>query len=77
MLVPMAARLRHHAEIRLIHDHFVLFDLNFQADLHQRQKTSGMLYRGDLFLAGVNLVFMQDAHSAAQPMLCTFAPQRT
>ncbi len=55
---------RHHAEIRLIHDHFVLFDLNSSGGTYVNgQRTNQeMLYRGDLIsLAGINLVFMQDA----------------
>lgn len=55
---------RHHAEIRLIRDHFVLFDLNSSGGtyVNGRKTSREMLYRSDLIsLGGVNLVFMQDA----------------
>jgi pSer/pThr/pTyr-binding forkhead associated (FHA) protein len=54
---------RHHVEIRLIRDHFVLFDLKSSGGTYINGKRidQGLLYRGDLIsLAGVNLVFMQD-----------------
>ena len=54
---------RRHMEIRVIRDHFVLFDLNSSGGTYVNgQKVSqGILYTGDVIsLAGVSLVFMQD-----------------
>ena len=54
---------RHHAEIRVIRDHFVLFDLNSSGGTYVNglRTGQGLLYPGDLIsLAGVNLVFTQD-----------------
>lgn len=54
---------RHHAEIRVIRDHFVLFDLNSSGGtfVNGLRTGQGLLYPGDLIsLAGVNLVFTQD-----------------
>ncbi len=54
---------RHHAEVRVIRGHFILFDLNSSGGTYVNgQKVSqGLLYPGDLIsLAGVNLVFTQD-----------------
>jgi len=54
---------RHHVEIRLIRDHFVLFDLNSSGGtyVNGQRVSQGLLYPGDLIsLAGVNLVFIQD-----------------
>jgi pSer/pThr/pTyr-binding forkhead associated (FHA) protein len=54
---------RHHMEIRVIRDHFVLFDLNSSGGTFVNGQRVGqaILYLGDtISLAGVNLVFMQD-----------------
>ena len=54
---------RHHAEIRVLRDHFVLFDLNSSGGTYVNglRTGQGLLYPGDLIsLAGVNLVFTQD-----------------
>lgn len=55
---------RHHLEIRVIQESFVVFDLNSTGGTYvngQRIK-QGLLYPGDLIsLAGVNLVFMVDS----------------
>ena len=55
---------RHHLEIRLINDRFVVFDLQSTGGtfVNGQRTSQAMLYPGDLIsLAGVNLVFMQDA----------------
>jgi len=54
---------RKHLEIRVIRDHFVLFDLNSSGGTYVNGKriSQGILYTGDVIsLAGVSLVFMQD-----------------
>lgn len=54
---------RHHAEIRVIRDHFILFDLNSSGGtyVNGQRVGQGLLYPGDLIsLAGVNLIFTQD-----------------
>jgi pSer/pThr/pTyr-binding forkhead associated (FHA) protein len=54
---------RKHLEIRVIRDHFVLFDLNSSGGTYVNGKriNQGILYTGDVIsLAGVSLVFMQD-----------------
>ncbi|MCC7118424.1 MAG: FHA domain-containing protein [Anaerolineales bacterium] len=55
---------RKHLEIRVVRDHFVLFDLNSSGGTYvNRQKvTQGILYSGDVVsLAGVTFVFTQDS----------------
>ena len=54
---------RHHAEIRVIQDRFVFFDLNSTGGsfINGQRVNQGLLYPGDLIsLAGVNLVFVKD-----------------
>ncbi len=54
---------RHHLEIRFIHDHFVVFDLNSTGGtfINGQRVAQGLLYPGDLLsLAGIDLVFAQD-----------------
>jgi len=54
---------RKHLEIRVIRDHFVLFDLNSSGGtfVNGQKVSQGILYPGDVIsLAGVSLVFMQD-----------------
>ncbi len=54
---------RHHLEIRVIREQFVLFDLNSSGGtyVNSQRVSQGMLYPGDLIsLAGVNVVFTQD-----------------
>lgn len=54
---------RHHLEIRVIQDNFVVFDLNSTGGtyVNGQRVNQGLLYPGDLIsLAGVNLVFIQD-----------------
>ena len=56
---------RHHAEIRLIRDHFVLFDLGSSGGtfLNGQRTSQGILYPGDLIsLANLKIVFMQGTH---------------
>jgi pSer/pThr/pTyr-binding forkhead associated (FHA) protein len=51
---------RHHLEIRVIHENFVLFDLHSTGGtfVNGQRINQGLLYPGDLVsLAGVNLVF--------------------
>jgi pSer/pThr/pTyr-binding forkhead associated (FHA) protein len=55
---------RHHLEIRVVQDSFVVFDLHSTGGtyINGQRVSQGLLYPGDLIsLAGVNLVFMQDA----------------
>jgi len=55
---------RKHLEIRVIREHFVLFDLNSSGGtyVNGQRVSQGILYTGDVVsLAGVNLVFMQDS----------------
>src|SRR5688500_2605939 len=55
---------RKHLEIRVIREHFVLFDLNSSGGtfVNGQRVNQGILYSGDVIsLAGVNLVFMQDS----------------
>lgn len=55
---------RKHLEIRVIRDHFVLFDLNSSGGtyVNGQKVNQGILYTGDVIsLAGVSLVFMQDS----------------
>jgi pSer/pThr/pTyr-binding forkhead associated (FHA) protein len=59
---------RKHLEIRVIREHFVLFDLNSSGGtfVNGQRVNQGILYSGDLIsLAGVNLVFMQDSRLKA------------
>jgi pSer/pThr/pTyr-binding forkhead associated (FHA) protein len=54
---------RKHIEIRVIRDHFVIFDLNSTGGtfVNGQRVSQGMLYPGDLIsLAGVNMVFTRD-----------------
>jgi pSer/pThr/pTyr-binding forkhead associated (FHA) protein len=54
---------RHHAEIRVILDHFVFFDLQSTGGtfINGQRISQGLLYPGDLIsLAGFNLVFVHD-----------------
>jgi pSer/pThr/pTyr-binding forkhead associated (FHA) protein len=54
---------RHHIEIRVVQDHFVVFDLHSTGGtyVNGQRVNQGLLYPGDLIsLAGVNLVFIQD-----------------
>jgi pSer/pThr/pTyr-binding forkhead associated (FHA) protein len=54
---------RHHLEIRVVQESFVVFDLHSTGGtyINGQRVTQGLLYPGDLIsLAGVNLVFMQD-----------------
>lgn len=54
---------RHHAELRAINGHFVLFDLNSSGGtyINGQRTNQALLYTGDLIsLAGVTIVFMQD-----------------
>lgn len=54
---------RRHLEIRVVQDHFVVFDLHSTGGtyINGQRINQGLLYPGDLIsLAGVNLVFMQD-----------------
>ncbi len=54
---------RHHLEIRVVQDHFVVFDLHSTGGtyVNGQRVNQGLLYPGDLIsLAGVNLVFIQD-----------------
>lgn len=54
---------RHHLEIRVIREHFVLFDLGSSGGtyVNGQRISQGMLYPGDLIsLAGVNMVIAQD-----------------
>jgi pSer/pThr/pTyr-binding forkhead associated (FHA) protein len=54
---------RRHIEIRVIRDHFVIFDLNSTGGtyVNGQRISQGMLYPGDLIsLAGVNMVFTRD-----------------
>ena len=54
---------RHHAEIRVIQDRFVFFDLQSTGGsfINGQRLNQGLLYPGDLIsLAGVNLVFIYD-----------------
>ena len=56
---------RHHLEIRLISDHFVVFDLKSTGGtfINGQRVNQGVLYPGDLIsLAGLDLVFIQDHH---------------
>jgi pSer/pThr/pTyr-binding forkhead associated (FHA) protein len=60
---------RHHLEIRVIRDHFVLFDLNSSGGtfVNGQRINQAILYLGDMIsLAGVNLVFMQDNRLTAR-----------
>jgi pSer/pThr/pTyr-binding forkhead associated (FHA) protein len=55
---------RKHLEIRVIREHFVLFDLNSSGGtfVNGQRVNQGILYSGDVIsLAGVTLVFMQDS----------------
>lgn len=59
---------RRHLEIRVIRDHFVLFDLNSSGGtyVNGQRVNQGILYTGDVIsLAGVSLVFMQDTRLRA------------
>jgi pSer/pThr/pTyr-binding forkhead associated (FHA) protein len=54
---------RHHVEVRVINDRFVVFDLHSTGGtfVNGQRVNEGLLYPGDLIsLAGVNLVFIQD-----------------
>jgi pSer/pThr/pTyr-binding forkhead associated (FHA) protein len=54
---------RKHIEIRVIRDHFVIFDLGSSGGtyVNGQRVSQGMLYPGDLIsLAGVNMVFTRD-----------------
>jgi len=54
---------RHHLEIRVIQESFMVFDLHSSGGTYVNGKriTQGLLYPGDLIsLAGVNLVFVHD-----------------
>ena len=54
---------RHHLEIRLINDRFIVFDLHSTGGtfVNGQRASQAMLYPGDLIsLAGVNLVFIKD-----------------
>jgi hypothetical protein len=55
---------RKHLEIRVIREHFVLFDLNSSGGtfVNGQRVNQGILYSGDVIsLAGVSLIFMQDS----------------
>jgi pSer/pThr/pTyr-binding forkhead associated (FHA) protein len=59
---------RKHLEIRVIREHFVLFDLNSSGGtfVNGQRVSQGILYSGDVIsLAGVSLVFMQDSRLRA------------
>lgn len=59
---------RKHLEIRVIREHFVLFDLNSSGGtyVNGQRVSQGILYPGDVIsLAGVSLVFMQDTRLRA------------
>lgn len=59
---------RKHLEIRVIREHFVLFDLNSSGGtfVNGQRVNQGILYTGDVIsLAGVTLVFMQDSRLRA------------
>ncbi len=54
---------RHHVEIRVIKDRFVIFDLQSTGGtyINGQRLNQGLLYQGDLIsLAGINMVFIQD-----------------
>ena len=54
---------RHHMEIRVIRDHFVVFDLNSSGGtyVNGQRVNQGILYQDDLIsLAGVNFIFTND-----------------
>jgi len=54
---------RHHVEIRVIKDRFVVFDLHSTGGtyINGQRLNQGLLYQGDLIsLAGINMVFIQD-----------------
>lgn len=55
---------RHHAQLRAIRGHFVLFDLNSTGGtfVNGQRTTQTVLYPGDMIsLAGVTLIFGQDS----------------
>jgi pSer/pThr/pTyr-binding forkhead associated (FHA) protein len=59
---------RKHLEIRVIREHFVLFDLNSSGGtfVNGQRVSQGILYSGDVIsLAGVTLIFMQDSRLRA------------
>lgn len=59
---------RKHLEIRVIREHFVLFDLNSSGGtfVNGQRVNQGILYSGDVIsLAGVSLIFMQDSRLRA------------
>jgi pSer/pThr/pTyr-binding forkhead associated (FHA) protein len=54
---------RRHIEIRVIRDHFVIFDMNSSGGtyVNGQRVNQGILYPGDLIsLSGVNMVFTRD-----------------
>lgn len=54
---------RHHAELHVLNDQFVLFDLNSSGGtfINGKRTSQAVLYHGDrISLAGVNLHFTQD-----------------
>ena len=56
---------RHHLEIRVVQESFVLFDLQSTGGtyINGQRVNQGLLYAGDLIsLAGVDLVFTQNRH---------------
>ena len=60
---------RKHIEIRVIRDHFVIFDLNSSGGtyVNGQRVSQGILYPGDLIsLAGVNMVFTRDTRFMQQ-----------
>lgn len=73
---------RKHIEIRVIREHFVLFDLNSSGGtyVNGHKVSQAMLYPGDkISLAGVSLVFMQDTRLRApgtDPMVLPGAGNR-
>lgn len=57
---------RHHMEIRVIRDHFVIFDLNSSGGtyVNGQRVNQGILYAGDqISLAGVNFIFTNELKS--------------
>ena len=60
---------RHHVEIRVIRDHFVLFDLGSSGGtyINSQRISQGLLYPGDVIsLAGINIVFIQGTRLPGQ-----------
>jgi pSer/pThr/pTyr-binding forkhead associated (FHA) protein len=60
---------RHHVEIRVIREHFVLFDLGSSGGtyINGQRISQGLLYPGDMIsLAGINIVFIQGTRLPGQ-----------